>query len=52
MEVKEIEIKDTNNKEEKRLIIYVGDINSQGFRINKTQLYSLYSQLREIFKDN
>ena len=49
-----IEIKDTSKKDVKRLIIYTSEENfeqSFGIKLNKTELYSLFIELREIIKD-
>lgn len=48
-----IEIKDTSKSDVKRLIIYTSDENyeqSFGIKLNKTELYNLFIELREIIK--
>lgn len=51
MDIKDIEILDTSTSEEKRLIFYISDTMSYGFRVKRGVLYNLYCLLRDIFKD-
>lgn len=49
-----IEIKDTSNKDVKRLIIYTSDETyeqSFGIKLNRNELYSLFIELREKIKE-
>ena len=50
--MKNIEIKDTEKPQEKRVIMYTSDSQSVGIKMDKVALYELYTQLREMFKDN
>jgi len=48
-----LDIKDSSSPEIKRLIISMDNdnINTVGFKVNKKELYQLYTYLREMFKD-
>lgn len=49
-----IEIKDTSEKDTKRLVIYFGDEaynQSIGIKLTKSDLYSFYIELREKIKE-
>jgi hypothetical protein len=49
-----VEIKDTSKKDVKRLIIYTSEENfeqSFGIKLSKSELYSLFIELREIIKE-
>lgn len=53
--MEKIELRDTSKDDVKRLIIYVqgdGVDYSTGIKLDKQELYELYSKLREMFKDN
>lgn len=47
-----IEIKETSNNEEKRVIIKISESQTIGVLMTNIELYELYSTLRELFKDN
>jgi hypothetical protein len=51
MEIKDIKVIEGKTSDEKLMVFYIGDNLTQGYRMRKEQLASLFSQLKILFKD-